>query len=116
MLFLKKCGMTAAKTIVMLCGSAGFGALAVDIGMERYSPVSPPYFTKTRNTSASGCGNHGNLWWFNLAVEIQNQRHQLDKEETLFVANVINRLTSIDDVPTPDHAIWLCHLKQRLGL
>jgi hypothetical protein len=52
-----------------------------------------------------------------LAVQIQNQRHKLDAEETAFVANVINRLAvSEEAVPTPEHRRWLIHLKIRLGL
>ena len=55
--------------------------------------------------------------WFNLAVAIQNQRHQLDDEETRFIANVVNRLTvSEDAMPTPEHKKWLLSLKQRLKI
>ena len=113
-MFLTKLSMAA--TIAIASARLGSGPLDVDILMEGYWPIQPPYFIKTRSSNA--CGSvRSPLEWFNLAVAIQNQRHRLDKEETLFVANVINRLTvSEDAMPTPDHAEWLCHIKGRLGL
>jgi hypothetical protein len=64
-----------------------------------------------------GCANHTPLWWFNLAVQLQNHRHELDNEERLFIANVINRLTVTENaMPTKEHQAWLCNLKTKFGL
>jgi hypothetical protein len=55
--------------------------------------------------------------WFQIAVQIQAQQHQLDAEERRFVANVVNRLAvSQDAVPTPAHKEWLLNLKRRLRI
>jgi len=104
------------KTIVIAYVSVGFGVLVGDIVTAKFLPAQEASFIKIQTSSA--CGSvKSSLEWFNLAVAIQNQRHRLDKEETLFIANVINRLTVTEDVmPTPDHAQWLCNLKGKLGL
>jgi hypothetical protein len=55
-----------------------------------------------------------NLDWFQMAVAIQNQEDKLDAEEKRFVANVINRLTSIEEIPTPAHRHWLSSINARI--
>src|SRR5215831_15188937 len=102
--------------IAIASARLGSGPSDVDIVMDSYWPIQHQYSIKTKNINA--CGSvRSPLEWFNLAVAIQNQRHKLDREETAFVANVINRLTVTEDaMPTPDHAEWLCSLKGKLGL
>jgi hypothetical protein len=113
-MFLTKLSM--GLTIAIVSARLGSGPLDVDILMEGYWPIQAPSFIKIRTISVCGSVETPQDW-FNLAVALQNQRHRLDKEETLFIANVINRLTvSEDAMPTPDHAEWLCNLKRRFGL
>jgi len=104
-------------TIAIVYVSVGSGALAVDIGMESYSPVPPPIYTRIPSTSVSGCGKLTSDEWFLLAVQIQDHRNRLDKGEQAFVDAVVNyMLTGTETIPTPEHKSWLCHLKTRLKL
>ena len=54
--------------------------------------------------------------WFRLVVAIEQQQDKLDADEKRFIRIVINRLTSVDKVPTPDHAHWLRNIAKRLNL
>jgi hypothetical protein len=55
--------------------------------------------------------------WWRLVLAIEAQQGRLDADEKRFIANVKNRLAvSSDAVPTPEHRIWLLHIKKRLAL
>ena len=98
-------------------GSAGSGVSGADTVTARFSPVRLDDSTRIQILSASGCDKFTANQWFILAIDIQNKGAQLDADERMFIRNVINRLTvSADAIPTPDHKIWLCNLKKRLGL
>jgi hypothetical protein len=54
--------------------------------------------------------------WWHLVLAIEAQQDRLDADEKRFIANVKNRLAvSSDAVPTPEHRIWLLHIKRRLS-
>jgi len=55
--------------------------------------------------------------WFRIVTEMQRRGDELDAEERKFVAMVVNYLAAKDDaVPTPDHKVWLLHIRQRLKI
>lgn len=53
--------------------------------------------------------------WFRLVVELQGQASALDRDERIFVNNMINVLAlSEDRMPKPHQQQWLLNIRARL--
>jgi len=54
--------------------------------------------------------------WWAIVISIEQHQDRLDVEEKRFIANVKNRLAVSEDArPTPEHASWLLHIRDRLS-